>query len=563
MIVHTLNRAETELVPILVKVQLLQTRLLNEPDAFATAWNWIDAFLRLQHSEPTYLMLRQAMASRRALLLLDGLDEGGEKREQIERHVTKVLAPQGHVLLATSRPNGIDDQRYASFRRLELKPLSVDQQKQALEQRLGAERASPLLPYLERMPVDEQTQERITANPLMLSMVASIFELRSGLAMPETVVDLYTQATGAMLGRAGGGSAGELAPLLQAVFSEAQSSETRVITETHLRAAALRVEDGESSLKRFKELALAERMPLLSLLQAHPLQLQSTHLSIQEFYAARAVCEKARLPKQPWELSAFWANTVRLGLDMGAEFGKGLHSSSGKALKGSSVRVTIRGDRHTSALALGAALRAAEDTMEARVSLVAAKGEGKLPVLIPLKKLRNQASVDLSKSELHEAHLMVVASFARVVEPSIKLQALVLAETCITPAGVTALAPVITRLEIVGAMDDQKMSNLGDALLSCSNGRLGSLKCSIFDLPEDATTFDLVAKKQIKPGAATLLAGVLKLNTLLTHLKYAAHSSPVQSSCASAPALSSSLLVPLLFATLNRLPSVCLPARAP
>ena len=68
---------------------------------------------------------------------------------------------------------------------------AAHQQRQALEQRLGAERASSLLPYLERMPVDKRTQERITANPLMLSMVASIFELRSGLAMPETVVDLY------------------------------------------------------------------------------------------------------------------------------------------------------------------------------------------------------------------------------------------------------------------------------------------------------------------------------------------------------------------------------------
>ena len=542
MIVHTLNGAETELIPILVKVQLLQTRLLNEPDAFATAWNWIDAFVRLQHSEPTYRMLRQAMASRRALLLLDGLDEGGEKREQIERHVTEVLAPQGHVLLATSRPDGIDDQRYASFRRLELKPLSVDQQKQALEQRLGTERASPLLPYLERMPVDEQTQERITANPLMLSMVASIFELRSGLEMPESVVDLYTQATGAMLGRAGGGSAGELTPLLQAFFFEAQSSETRVITERHLRAAALRVEDGESSLKRFKELALAERMPLLSLLQTRPLQLQSTHLSIQEFYAARAVCEGARLPKQPWELSAFWANTVRLGLDMGTEFGHGLLSSSGKALAGSSVRVTIRGDRRTSALALGAALRAAEHVMEAHVSL-SAKGEGRLPVVqIPLKTLRNQTSVDLSKSELHEDHVMVVSGFARrAVEPPIKLQALVLAQTCISPAVVTALAPIITRLEIVGAIDDQKMSNLGDALLSCSNGRLGSLKCSIFDLPEDATTCDLARKEIKKPGAATLLAGVLKFNTLLTHLEYAAHPLSAHSSCVSTLALSPSL----------------------
>ena len=356
---HTLNRADTELVPILVKVQLLQKRLLDEPDAFATAWNWVDAFLRFEHNEPTYLMLRQAMASRRALLLLDGLDEGGEKREQIERHATEVLAPQGHVLLATSRPDGIDDERYTGFRRLELKPLSVDQQRQALEQRLGAERASSLLPYLERMPVDERTQERITANPLMLSMVASIFELRSGLAMPETVVDLYTQATAAMLGRAGGGAAGELAPLLQAVFFEAQAANQRVITEKHLRAAAQRVEDGESALDLLRSLALAERLPLLSLLQSRPLRLQSSHLSIQEYYAARAICEGAVLPKPPWELPVFWANTVRLGLDMGDAFCQGLLRSSGKALQGPSVRVRIRGDRHTSALALGAAVSAA------------------------------------------------------------------------------------------------------------------------------------------------------------------------------------------------------------
>ena len=356
---HTLNRADTELVPIVVKVQLLQKRLLDEPDAFATAWNWIDAFLRFEHNEPTFLMLRQAMVSRRALLLLDGLDEGGEKRAQIERHATEVLAPQGHVLLATSRPDGIDDKRYAGFRRLELKPLSVDQQRQALEQRLGAERASSLLPYLERMPVDGRTQERITANPLMLSMVASIFELRSGLAMPETVVDLYTQATAAMLGRTGGGAAGELGPLLQAVFFEAHAANQRVITEMHLRAAAQRVTDGESCLEWLKELALKERMPLLSLLQSRPLRLQSSHLSFQEYYVARAVCEGARLPMPPWELPVLWANTVRLGLDMGNDFCQGLLRSSGKALQGPSVEVTIRGDRHTSALALGAAVSAA------------------------------------------------------------------------------------------------------------------------------------------------------------------------------------------------------------
>ena len=37
--------------------------------------------------------------ARRGLLLLDGLDEGGTLREQVERHVQQVLAPQGHVVV--------------------------------------------------------------------------------------------------------------------------------------------------------------------------------------------------------------------------------------------------------------------------------------------------------------------------------------------------------------------------------------------------------------------------------------------------------------------------------
>jgi hypothetical protein len=70
----------------------LQQRLLDAPDAFASAWNYIDAYLRLEHeaSRPAlYRMLRQALMARRALLLLDGLDEAGAKRADIELHVVE------------------------------------------------------------------------------------------------------------------------------------------------------------------------------------------------------------------------------------------------------------------------------------------------------------------------------------------------------------------------------------------------------------------------------------------------------------------------------------------
>ena len=62
-------------------------------------------------------------------------------------------------------------------------------------------------------------------------------------------------------------------------------------------------------------------MPLLSLLQAEPLQIQAAHLSFQEYYVARAICEQSwELPQKPWEFSAFWANVVKMGGEMGEAF---------------------------------------------------------------------------------------------------------------------------------------------------------------------------------------------------------------------------------------------------
>ena len=76
-------------------------------------------------------MMWQAMMARRALLLIDGIDEGGELREAIERHITEVLAPQGHVMLVTSRPNGLREERFKKhFYRVTLSGLTLEQQEE-------------------------------------------------------------------------------------------------------------------------------------------------------------------------------------------------------------------------------------------------------------------------------------------------------------------------------------------------------------------------------------------------------------------------------------------------
>ena len=64
---------------------------------------------------------------------------------------------------------------------------------------------APLLRYMrERLPPDPLSGERITGNPLMLSMVASIADLRQGIEMPTTIAELYEVATRAMLARSSG-----------------------------------------------------------------------------------------------------------------------------------------------------------------------------------------------------------------------------------------------------------------------------------------------------------------------------------------------------------------------
>ena len=434
MVMHSL---EGDLVPILVKVHQLQAEYISAPDAFAASWNWIDAYVCRTQGGPAssiYRLLRQAMLSRRALLLLDGLDEGGRARAQIERHVTEVLAPQGHVIVATARPSGVNEDIFVGFRRLTLSPLSEQQQCAVIENRLSVKaQVSALVAYLERVPRDAETGNRVCSNPLMLSMIISISELRQGLEMPSTVARMYEIAAQAMLERNGVvSSVPQLNALLLATFFEAHVTQQRVLGDRQLIEAALALrapavlaelrERARSSapIGRFRgtialgqlvevvagdyagqrgvlifvdndfnsykaqmpngQLALLkagdfcssgltesgflsdamqlrvdevlaacdalplemratldavrqrvrmDTLPLLSLLTADPLQMQSSHLSFQEYFAARAICEGTPLSGvSPWQFPAWWANALKLGEEIGQPFRHGLKQSA-------------------------------------------------------------------------------------------------------------------------------------------------------------------------------------------------------------------------------------------
>lgn len=310
----------------------------SDAGIFGTSWNWVDAYMAMDHSSQpeVYRMLRQALMARRALILLDGLDEGGAVRDSIESHLVSVLAAQGHVVLVTSRPTGIVEETFDHFHRFRLMPLTEPLQKQAVLQRLGLERSRNFMPYLRsKVPVDRETKQRVTANPLMLSMIVSIFELRGAVGMPKTVGELYDVATTALLERAGRPTLRDPAvswePLLQAIFFQAHIAETREIEESHLEAAVRQLHGkvDPQAMRILEERVITDKMPLLTCLQEAPFKMQASHLSFQEFFAARTICEGEKLPTPPWQWSAWWLNTLRLGAEMGDTFRHGLLRAAG------------------------------------------------------------------------------------------------------------------------------------------------------------------------------------------------------------------------------------------
>ena len=108
-----------------------------------------------------------------------------------------------------------------------------------IKARVGEAQAPQLISYLDTIPLDEDKKShshgrRITSNPLMLSMVISLYERREqgGVAMPTRIVELYAEATSAMLSRALGdysssSLAATITALLQAIFFCAHAAQHR------------------------------------------------------------------------------------------------------------------------------------------------------------------------------------------------------------------------------------------------------------------------------------------------------------------------------------------------
>jgi hypothetical protein len=139
-------------LPLLVSVQRIaflagQLRSIAEPSVDSKGLELLHEVIELEFgsAEPLHAQaLRQALAARRLVVILDGFDEGAGCKPAVFRLV-KTLASEGHSFLLTSRPEGFADlPEAATFTsaflfQMDLLPLSKEQQRHVLKQQLDRE----------------------------------------------------------------------------------------------------------------------------------------------------------------------------------------------------------------------------------------------------------------------------------------------------------------------------------------------------------------------------------------------------------------------------------------
>eukprot|EP00937_MAST-01D_sp_MAST-1D-sp2_P003080 g3080.t1 len=146
--------------------------------------------------------LAQALSERRAVFLVDGLDEAGDARPEVEAFVSCELMARGHRVLATSRRSGFSTDLRAQFNSahsrfvVQVLPLSVEQQRQMVASRLVTDDVRAFTEAAR-----DPRYAELVENPLMLTMMISVFDEMGG-KLPEQRSELYGRALAAMLGRA-------------------------------------------------------------------------------------------------------------------------------------------------------------------------------------------------------------------------------------------------------------------------------------------------------------------------------------------------------------------------
>ena len=261
--------------------------------------------------------LAQAVAERRVLFLIDGMDEAGAMRDAVEAFVAEELVGRGHRVVVSSRESGFSDKlqrvlESSKHQVVQLLPLSAAQQHSMISARLEHEQAMQLMAQV----VDPRLAE-LAENPLMLTMMLSVFK-RMGGKLPAKRSELYKNALDAMLDRAdaarkqrqGGHAAASSQEELEAFVQQLaylshgrQGGQFRVFTATQasggLQAQEVvemqRAHEASDRWQDVVELVHAHAFPIIISLgtgKGGEPTFRFSHLTFQEYFAARELVDR-------------------------------------------------------------------------------------------------------------------------------------------------------------------------------------------------------------------------------------------------------------------------------
>jgi tetratricopeptide (TPR) repeat protein len=541
------------------------------------------------------LFLAQAVAERRVLFLIDGMDEAGAVRDAVENFVAEELIGRGHRVVVSSRQSGFSNKLQRVFESdkhqvVQLLPLNEVQQRSMVRARLKHEQQA-VESFMAQ--VRNTRLVELAENPLMLTMMLATFKRLKG-QLPAKRSELYEEAIGAMFDRVDaarkqhGGSLQELRAFVQELAflsHRRQGGQFRTFTAAQASGGLHEVDETQQAMSSGTEPGTkwGDVVGLMRSRLGFPIIVslgtaggdrgeedewfRFSHLTFQEYLAACELvgrfADSVRRECSSDQLSAVLRAVLLLGegkcaahalddprwhlvLEVSAEL------CDAKGWKELFARAMLVGCGEK--LVLGAELRVPGATVLG--NLLLAMGRTTLSTLeidrveLPVAELQTATKMDFSRRQLQPAHAIIIAKLLCVVDaPLTKLN---LANNSIGIEGAKAIAAVLPSAHLKNlnlARNEIGVEGANAIAAVLPDAPLTKLTLNFAELSikklKTAASCDL-SNKNLKPTDAIVIASLMSMaNTPLKTLNLEYNEIGIEGAKAIAAALANAPLTDL------------------
>jgi len=162
--------SEDDIVPLLIL--LIDLGRLMTKKKLTSADDLLNLYLEDLNGQGSARLafLRHMRAQGNLLLLLDGMDEAGDHKMEIENYISRMAISEKRIIIS-SRMTGFSHGIFSSFSFFQVMPLTKVLQQQVIETRLG--KNQPRIDFI-KQEFNKSEYSSLVRNPLMLSLLMSL-----------------------------------------------------------------------------------------------------------------------------------------------------------------------------------------------------------------------------------------------------------------------------------------------------------------------------------------------------------------------------------------------------